>query len=428
MLFAVGSMKDPTPLVNYVYETFVSNEAHKMRTSEFYLPRVDTEFFKSLYTESAIPLTGSALHNEFINISDRVDTNNVYVPSKLYWFKDSAKELKIEGDTDTGEGDNLKLEAMCAVKNLELLTKDKQLLEESEVAIHQEARRNLKRNVKDAHDILGQIEITDGCSDFPVAKVKAMLGRAENFANKTGNHFSPDSLCCIKKMKRVVNDDFTAWLKKFKRRETHPRRLYYLSKRWERRFECKMFLKQLRKLIHTDEDDIGQEASNIMREERPSRCDDFDDFVTLTNFMRNTLEVIRKRARANENWIQHIEELSDTIEKLDEYLLECNDNRYDLLRILRDFNKGCEDEDERKRYKYFRKCNDIRYGFQHSDLIRNAKLLIEKEKRWDLDNAEKGRLYDLMSKIDQFLKPSDAVLIPWGSSWKNQVRRLRRFY
>ena len=163
-------MKDPTPLVNYVSETFVSNEKQKMRTSEFYLPRVDTEFFTSLYTESTVPLSGSALHNEFINIDDNredtrrrrpVDTSSIHIPSKLYWLKNRGHNISNLLYEEL-RWKCLSNEAKLTVNKLELLANRRH---NGRHIRTENISQILQRNVKEAKSILDQI-VTSGCIDF----------------------------------------------------------------------------------------------------------------------------------------------------------------------------------------------------------------------------------------------------------------------
>ena len=94
VIFTVGLMKDPRPLVDHFFEVWIEYYLNEMRTSGLAL--IDWHLFKSLYTEATAPLPGDALHNYNINYyyhkMDEVekrplDTTAVYVPSRLYMFK-----------------------------------------------------------------------------------------------------------------------------------------------------------------------------------------------------------------------------------------------------------------------------------------------------------------------------------------------------
>ena len=62
-------MKDPTPLVDYVYEMYIDHYLRRVRIGGSY-PTRDDYLFQSLYHESSITLPGSPLHNHHINVYD----------------------------------------------------------------------------------------------------------------------------------------------------------------------------------------------------------------------------------------------------------------------------------------------------------------------------------------------------------------------
>ena len=76
-------MKDPTPLVNHVYETFVEMICHalsfgglqrnietEMRLRAQGKDMDSTNLFNALYTETGVPLFGHALYNQFVYINE----------------------------------------------------------------------------------------------------------------------------------------------------------------------------------------------------------------------------------------------------------------------------------------------------------------------------------------------------------------------
>ena len=98
--FTCGLMKDPTPLVEHIYETFVEITCHGLSPGGF-LRNYETErrllaqgkdmdstnLFSTLYTESSVPLFGHALYNQFVYINKNHDAEGeIVTPSKLYAF------------------------------------------------------------------------------------------------------------------------------------------------------------------------------------------------------------------------------------------------------------------------------------------------------------------------------------------------------
>ena len=97
MKFVCGLMPDPRPVVDHVYTALIADVLGEMRLGIMH----DTSLLESLYQESAVPLPGSALHNQHINYYDHYrdndddddndqgrprDTTPVFTPSKLYVF------------------------------------------------------------------------------------------------------------------------------------------------------------------------------------------------------------------------------------------------------------------------------------------------------------------------------------------------------
>ena len=100
--FVCGLMPDPRPLVDHVYTAFSEHELGKLEAS--YTPYIVTSLFESLYQESAVPLPGSAFHNQHINYYSHYiddsrkrprDTTPVFTPSKLYIFSDMEEDVTL---------------------------------------------------------------------------------------------------------------------------------------------------------------------------------------------------------------------------------------------------------------------------------------------------------------------------------------------
>ena len=109
VLFMVGLMENPKPLVNHIYDIFVDTELARLRSSlwdeeaeklEMELETLgknpqDLTLFKSLFFESTVSMSMDVYHNQFVNIyqhmnddeNDRPrDIKDVQVPSRLYLF------------------------------------------------------------------------------------------------------------------------------------------------------------------------------------------------------------------------------------------------------------------------------------------------------------------------------------------------------
>ena len=106
--FTCGLMPDLRPLVDHVYITYIEHLLDKMR-SEASQRYIDTSLLESLYQESAVPLPGSARHNQHINYYDHSgyywddDTTPMFTPSKLYLFNRMKEDVTLEHRTpETG--------------------------------------------------------------------------------------------------------------------------------------------------------------------------------------------------------------------------------------------------------------------------------------------------------------------------------------
>ena len=109
-------------MVDHVYITLNEYILEEMRNNITIYPRyTERGLLESMYQESAVPLSGSALHNQHINyyyhyIDDREkrprDTTPVFTPSKLFVFRSMEEvvtlgqrttEIEIPNSTDSGQ-------------------------------------------------------------------------------------------------------------------------------------------------------------------------------------------------------------------------------------------------------------------------------------------------------------------------------------
>ena len=100
IVFTCGLMKDPTPLVEYVYENYIDLACNvispigieSFRETDIRLQTrgkniYETNLFDVLYTESRVPLSGHAYYNQFVYINENhVGEREIVTPSKLYMF------------------------------------------------------------------------------------------------------------------------------------------------------------------------------------------------------------------------------------------------------------------------------------------------------------------------------------------------------
>ena len=108
IVFTCGLMKDPTPLVNYVYETYVEmlcnaispgslqrNLETQSRLQALGKDIGDTNLLILLYTESRVPVFGHAHYNQFVYINGN-HKGEIDTPSKLYaFFKVSEDDVPV---------------------------------------------------------------------------------------------------------------------------------------------------------------------------------------------------------------------------------------------------------------------------------------------------------------------------------------------
>ena len=109
VLFSVGLMSDPTPLVDHVYQVRHKRLVKLLREGE---PDEEKEekltkrgknindfsFFDSLYKESAVRLQGSALHNQHVNIYHGDVSSPPFLSSKSFEFQGISADLQYTGD------------------------------------------------------------------------------------------------------------------------------------------------------------------------------------------------------------------------------------------------------------------------------------------------------------------------------------------
>ena len=88
MIFTVGLMKDPRPLVDHCYEIQIEDYVNGMSTGSLHPLSIDADLFKSLHTESTLELPGDPLHNKYINYYKYRDEREEKRPfsSRLYVF------------------------------------------------------------------------------------------------------------------------------------------------------------------------------------------------------------------------------------------------------------------------------------------------------------------------------------------------------
>ena len=104
VLFVAGLIKDPRPLVQFVYEMQVEYYLNEMGTGVY--PSIDDDLFRSLQAESLVRLVDDPLHNKYINYYDYeedrrekrpFDITAIDYPCKIYHFE-YMKEDVVLGD------------------------------------------------------------------------------------------------------------------------------------------------------------------------------------------------------------------------------------------------------------------------------------------------------------------------------------------
>ena len=98
IMFTVGLMKDPTPLVDHIYSVEIEEYVNMMRKGD--IPVIKSEMFYSFHNESTFELHGHPLHNKYINVYNHKltpgDITPVYMPSKMYLFFDLRAKVVMD--------------------------------------------------------------------------------------------------------------------------------------------------------------------------------------------------------------------------------------------------------------------------------------------------------------------------------------------
>ena len=103
-------MEDPLPLVEHCYEMYIEMRQNLNRTGEEDEEAgrqleaqgksdTDISLFKSLYTESTVPLPGRRKHNKYINLyihSGTYRDTTPITPSKFYQFTNMSEEVVLD--------------------------------------------------------------------------------------------------------------------------------------------------------------------------------------------------------------------------------------------------------------------------------------------------------------------------------------------
>ena len=86
VLFTCGLMSDATPLVEFVYQTWIDSVREELRIARYPSFSVDKELLQSMYAESTIALPDEPCHNRFVNIYEPSSRQVICSRSKLYRF------------------------------------------------------------------------------------------------------------------------------------------------------------------------------------------------------------------------------------------------------------------------------------------------------------------------------------------------------
>ena len=103
-------MESPVPLVDHVYELYREREITWIRTNTWDKQKerhlvslginvLDRRLYDSLYAESRVPPLGTLFHNHHVNHFTKKGNNEdqrITVLSKVYWFKNTKKNLVLE--------------------------------------------------------------------------------------------------------------------------------------------------------------------------------------------------------------------------------------------------------------------------------------------------------------------------------------------
>ena len=97
-------MKDPRPLVDYIYEMQIEHSLNDLREDRDTAISVEENFFRTLYVESTVPLPDYPLQNRHLTCFNHFDhwcrpnseTTVINTPSKYYQFKGLKKPIVCE--------------------------------------------------------------------------------------------------------------------------------------------------------------------------------------------------------------------------------------------------------------------------------------------------------------------------------------------
>ena len=100
IIFTVGLVKDPRPLVDYIYEMLIEDYLDDLRKTGDG-SKVLEDLFRTLYAESSVPLPDYPLQNRHLNSFNHFyrpnsETTVINTPSKLYEFKGLKKQIVCE--------------------------------------------------------------------------------------------------------------------------------------------------------------------------------------------------------------------------------------------------------------------------------------------------------------------------------------------
>ena len=100
IIFTVGLVKDPRPLVDYIYEMLIEDYLDDLRKAGDG-SKVLEDLFRTLYAESSVPLPDYPLQNRHLNSFNHFyrpnsETTVINTPSKLYEFKGLKKQIVCE--------------------------------------------------------------------------------------------------------------------------------------------------------------------------------------------------------------------------------------------------------------------------------------------------------------------------------------------
>ena len=126
IVFTCGLMKDPTPLVNHVYEAYVEMASNscwgyteierRIMAQGFSGKHINsTNLFNILYTESRVPLFGHAKYNQFVYITENHE-GEIVTPSRLYEFEGVSEDNVPLAKFDEQEGSEAAPECILMVQ------------------------------------------------------------------------------------------------------------------------------------------------------------------------------------------------------------------------------------------------------------------------------------------------------------------------